>query len=456
MIGGDARQHPPLRLSRLAQGRAAAADAPRFKRNNRPLLEGRDPEDDHAAPDGGALSRSTPRPTSPWTAATCRMTPSSTRSSTRWRQALCLPRPAAAAESLCGIGTTAAMSRQAAQPASVIRVALGEPLLRRPDRPRPAGARRRTDRRRGSAAASAPSSPTRTSRGIIWPRLEAGLQPRGLHAGTRVLPPGRGDQELRRAGAAVRSACWRWAWSAAISCRARRRRDRRPRRLCRQHPAPRHRASCRSRPRCWRRSTPPSAARPASTRRRARTWSAPSTSRASCWPTSTLLATLPAREFRAGYAEVAKYGLLGDAAFFAWLERNWQACSRSDAAALAHAVATSVAGKAEHRRPRRDRDRRPHAAQPRPHLRPRAGGLGRLFRPAAARRSRGHRHRAWRSSFSSELGLIVRRGPPRRERICAAVGLPTRIADIPGADRPGCRTLMAHHGAGQEGPAPAG
>ena len=37
-----------------------------------------------------------------------------------------------------------------------------------------------------------------------------------------------------------------------------------------------------------------------------------------------LLDTLPKREFRAGYAEVAKYGLLGDAAFFAWLEKNWQ------------------------------------------------------------------------------------------------------------------------------------
>ena len=37
-----------------------------------------------------------------------------------------------------------------------------------------------------------------------------------------------------------------------------------------------------------------------------------------------LLDTLPEREFRAGYAEVAKYGLLGDAAFFAWLEANWR------------------------------------------------------------------------------------------------------------------------------------
>jgi shikimate kinase/3-dehydroquinate synthase len=44
---------------------------------------------------------------------------------------------------------------------------------------------------------------------------------------------------------------------------------------------------------------PRSAARPASTRRRARTWSARFISRAWCWPTSTL-ATLPARQFRAG------------------------------------------------------------------------------------------------------------------------------------------------------------
>ena len=33
---------------------------------------------------------------------------------------------------------------------------------------------------------------------------------------------------------------------------------------------------------------------------------------------------MPPREFRAGYAEVAKFGLLGDAGFFAWLEANWQ------------------------------------------------------------------------------------------------------------------------------------
>jgi len=38
-----------------------------------------------------------------------------------------------------------------------------------------------------------------------------------------------------------------------------------------------------------------------------------------------VLDTLTPRDFRAGYAEVAKYGLLGDAEFFAWLEDNWTA-----------------------------------------------------------------------------------------------------------------------------------
>jgi len=37
-----------------------------------------------------------------------------------------------------------------------------------------------------------------------------------------------------------------------------------------------------------------------------------------------LLDTLPPREFRAGYAEVVKYGLINDEPFFAWLEKNWK------------------------------------------------------------------------------------------------------------------------------------
>ena len=57
------------------------------------------------------------------------------------------------------------------------------------------------------------------------------------------------------------------------------------------------------------------------------------------------LDTLPVREFRAGYAEVAKYGLISDAPFFAWLENNWQAIF-DGSAAREHAVAVSCRAKA--------------------------------------------------------------------------------------------------------------
>ena len=58
------------------------------------------------------------------------------------------------------------------------------------------------------------------------------------------------------------------------------------------------------------------------------------------------LATLPPRELRAGYAEVVKYGLIGDAEFFDWCEANGAALLAGDQAAQAHAVAVSVAAKA--------------------------------------------------------------------------------------------------------------
>ncbi len=51
-----------------------------------------------------------------------------------------------------------------------------------------------------------------------------------------------------------------------------------------------------------------------------------------------LLETLPARERAAGYAEVAKYGLLGDSAFFGWLEQNGHRVLACEPEALAHAV----------------------------------------------------------------------------------------------------------------------
>ncbi|MCA3709426.1 MAG: 3-dehydroquinate synthase [Phenylobacterium sp.] len=60
-----------------------------------------------------------------------------------------------------------------------------------------------------------------------------------------------------------------------------------------------------------------------------------------------VLGSLPDREMRAGYAEVLKYGLLGDAAFFAWLEAHGRAVLAREPEALARAVERSVEMKAE-------------------------------------------------------------------------------------------------------------
>lgn len=59
-----------------------------------------------------------------------------------------------------------------------------------------------------------------------------------------------------------------------------------------------------------------------------------------------VLDTLPAREVRAGYAEVVKYGLIDDAPFFAWCEAHGAALLAGDPTAREHAIAHSVAAKA--------------------------------------------------------------------------------------------------------------
>lgn len=59
-----------------------------------------------------------------------------------------------------------------------------------------------------------------------------------------------------------------------------------------------------------------------------------------------VLDTLPARELRAGYAEVVKYGLIDDFAFFEWCEANASALLAGDPQAREHAIAHSVAAKA--------------------------------------------------------------------------------------------------------------
>jgi 3-dehydroquinate synthase len=59
-----------------------------------------------------------------------------------------------------------------------------------------------------------------------------------------------------------------------------------------------------------------------------------------------VLGTLPLRELRAGYAEVVKYGVLGDPEFFAWCEANGANLLAGDAECREYAIAHSVAAKA--------------------------------------------------------------------------------------------------------------
>jgi 3-dehydroquinate synthase len=152
-----------------------------------------------------------------------------------------------------------------------------------------------------------------------------------------------------------------------------------------------------------------------------------------------LLDTLSVREFRAGYAEVAKYGLINDAAFFAWLTGNWREVF-AGGPARDHAIAVSCRAKAAivARDERETGDRAllnlghtfGHA------LEAAAGFSNRLLHGEAVALGM-----ALAFAFSARLGLLARSEADRVGAHLAAIGLPTRVSEIPG-DRPGVEQLM--------------
>jgi 3-dehydroquinate synthase len=143
-----------------------------------------------------------------------------------------------------------------------------------------------------------------------------------------------------------------------------------------------------------------------------------------------LLDTLPARQFRSGYAEVAKYGLLGDAGFFAWLEANWQDVF-AGGAPREHAIAVSCRMKAaivaQDERETGDRA-----------LLNLGHTFGHALEAATGFSERLHHGEGvalgmvLAFQFSARKGLIVPADAERVVRHLAAVGLPTRLSDIPG------------------------
>ena len=145
-----------------------------------------------------------------------------------------------------------------------------------------------------------------------------------------------------------------------------------------------------------------------------------------------VLRTLPSREFRAGYAEVMKYGLIGDAAFFGWLEEHWPQIFSGEGPALAEAIAVSCRAKAaiveEDEREESGRRALLNLGHTFGHaLEAFAGYSDQLLHGEAI--AIGMRQAF---TFSAEQGLCPRADAERVERHLDAVGLPSRIAQIPG------------------------
>ena len=145
-----------------------------------------------------------------------------------------------------------------------------------------------------------------------------------------------------------------------------------------------------------------------------------------------LLDTLPERDFLAGYGEVMKYGLLGDASFFGWLEENAPALRRGDPAARIHAVQRSCAMKAGI--VARDETEQGERA---------LLNLGHTF-GHALEAATGYSDRLLHGEgvaigcqlafdLSARLGLCSQEAPSRVAAHLAAIGMKRSLGDIPGA-----------------------
>ena len=153
-----------------------------------------------------------------------------------------------------------------------------------------------------------------------------------------------------------------------------------------------------------------------------------------------VLGTLTARDFLAGYGEVVKYGLLGDAAFFDWLEVQGPALARGDMAARVGAVTRSVQMKADI--VERDETEQGDRA---------LLNLGHTF-CHALEAATGYSDRllhgegvaigcALAFELSSRLGLCAQEAPSRVRAHLKDMGMKTDLADIPG-DLPDAGTLL--------------
>jgi 3-dehydroquinate synthase len=148
-----------------------------------------------------------------------------------------------------------------------------------------------------------------------------------------------------------------------------------------------------------------------------------------------LLDTLPKRDFRAGYAEVAKYGLLGDAQFFAWLEKNWQDVfaggQSSGNFAREHAIAVCCRAKADIVA-RDERETGERALLNLGHTFGHALEAGCGFSDRLLHGEAVSLGMALAFEFSAQKGLLAAQDAARATAHLAGVGLPTHLKDVPG------------------------
>jgi 3-dehydroquinate synthase len=153
-----------------------------------------------------------------------------------------------------------------------------------------------------------------------------------------------------------------------------------------------------------------------------------------------VVGTLTPRDFLAGYGEVVKYGLLGDADFFDWLEAQGPALAAGDMAGRVHAVRRSVEMKAEI--VVRDETEQGDRA---------LLNLGHTF-CHALEAATGYSERllhgegvaigcALAFELSARLGLCAQEDPSRVRAHLRAMGMRTDLADIPG-DLPSAEALL--------------
>jgi 3-dehydroquinate synthetase len=144
-----------------------------------------------------------------------------------------------------------------------------------------------------------------------------------------------------------------------------------------------------------------------------------------------VLDTLPPRQFRAGYAEVAKYGLLGDAGFFAWLEANVKdvfagGAARTEAIATSCRIKAAIVGRDERETGERALLNLGHTFG---HALEAAAGFSDRFLHGEAVAL----GMALAAEFSARIGVLAPDRVARATRHLAGAGLPVALSEFPGA-----------------------